>query len=168
MIVGEGVRWNALRAGSVNLKLGGVDLLQKTASTADGRFDEVELPGVEGEPALAAVTIEGPAERARTTIEIDAATVNRIARAAFQSKLGTAIDAAELVAPDRILIRRGDVALTGTLQVEADGALVVATTLGTVRLVEPDPSMPVRLTAVSATPAALELSGTIDLQSLLR
>lgn len=167
-IEAEGVHWNALRAGSVSLHLNGVDLLERTATTADGRFDEVELPGVDGDPALATVTISGPADAARTTIEIDPATVNRIALAAFETELGTTVDSVELLAPDRIRIRRGAVDLTGTLEVASDGALTVATSFGTVRLVEPDPSVPLRLIGVSTSAAGLELTGRMDLQSLLR
>ena len=51
---------------------------------------------------------------------------------------------------------------------EADGALVVESGLGTVRLVEPDPSIPLRLTAVSVVDGGLELTGTLDVSALLR
>jgi DUF2993 family protein len=162
-----GVRWNGLHAGSMSLRLNGVDLLARTATTADGRFGEVELQTTQGDPALAAITITGPADRARTTIEIDGATVNRLALAAFEQEVGTRPDSAELVAPDRIRVRLGGNALTGTLRVEADGALVVATSLGTVRLVEPDSAIPFTLTGVSAGPTGLELTGTTDVESLL-
>jgi hypothetical protein len=74
----------------------------------------------------------------------------------------------ELVAPNRIQVRLGGTALSGTLQVEADGALIVASTLGAVRLVEPDSSLPLRLTGVSVGDTGLRLTGTIDLASLLR
>ncbi len=162
-----GVRWNGLRAGSVSLRLNGVDLLGRTATTADGRFGEVELPTAHGDPALAAITLAGAAKRASTTIRIDAATVNRLAIAEFASELGTTIDSAELVAPDAIKVRRGNIELSATLQVEADGALVAASSFGTVRLVEPDPAIPFTLSGVSAGPAGLELTGTTDVESLL-
>ncbi len=166
-IEATGVRWNALRAGSVNLRLDGVDLIDRTATSADGRFGDVQLPAANGDSASSTVTISGPADRARTTIEIDAATVNRIALAAFEAELGTQMDSAELVAPDQISLRRGSIALTGTLRVEADGALVVTSSFGSIRLVEPDPTIPFNLTGVSAGPAGLELTGTTDVESLL-
>lgn len=166
-IEATGVRWNALRAGSVNLRLDGVDLIDRTATSADGQFGDVQLPAANGDSASSTVTISGPADRARTTIEIDAATVNRIALAAFEAELGTQIDSAELVAPDQISLRRGSIALTGTLRVEADGALVVTSSFGSIRLVEPDPTIPFNLTGVSAGPAGLELTGTTDVELLL-
>jgi hypothetical protein len=54
------------------------------------------------------------------------------------------------------------------LRVEADGALVVASSLGTVRLVEPDPSIPLRLTGVSIVDGGLALIGTLNVSALLR
>jgi hypothetical protein len=167
-IEAAGVQWNGLHAGSVSLRLDGVDLLGRTATTADGRFGEVQVPIAQGGPALAAITISGPAGRARTTILIDGATVSRLALAAFELKVGARPDAAELVAPDQIRVRVGGNALTGTLQVQSDGALVVATSIGTIRLVEPDPALPFTLTGVSAGTLGLELTGTTDLESLLR
>ena len=74
---------------------------------------------------------------------IDRATVNQIALAAFEQTFGTRPDSAELVAPDQIQVRLGGNALGGTLQVQADGALVVASGIGSVRLVEPNSVDPV-------------------------
>ena len=167
-IEAAGVQWNGLHAGSVSLRLGGVDLLGRTATTADGRFGQVELPTAQGGPALGTVTISGAASRARTTILIDGATVNRLALDAFEQKVGARPDGADLVAPNQIRVRIGGNSLTGTLQVQADGALIVTTSIGTIRLVEPDPAIPFTLTGVSAGPAALELTGTTDVASLLR
>lgn len=167
-IEATGVRWKDLRAGSMTLRLDGVDLLARSATTADGQFRDVELAVAGGDPALVAITFAGPADGAATTIEIDRAAVSRMALAAFEQEFGTRPDAAELVAPDQIQVRLGGSALSGTLQVDADGALVVVATIGAVRLVEPDSSLPLRLTGVSVGNAGLRLTGTTDLASLLR
>jgi hypothetical protein len=167
-IEATGVRWNALRAGSMSMRLDGVDLLGRTATTADGLFRDVELPVAGDDPALVGITIAGSADRARTTIDVDREAVNRIALAAFEREFGTRPDSVELVAPDRIRVLLGGNALSGTLRVEPDGSLVVASFLGTARLLEPDQSLPLELTGMSIGAAGLELTGTIDLQSLLR
>lgn len=167
-IEATGVRWNDLRAGSMSMRLDGVDLIGRTATTADGRLVDVELATTDGDPALVGITIAGPADRARTTVAIDEATVNRITLAAFEKEFGVRPDSAELVAPDGIRVQRGTLELSGTLRVDADGTLVVASSLGTVRLVEPDPSIPLRLSGVSVGPGGLELVGTLDLESLIR
>ena len=67
----------------MSIRLGGVDLLGRTATTANGQFRDVELATANGDPALVAITIAGLADEAHTTIEVDGATVNRLALAAF-------------------------------------------------------------------------------------
>lgn len=167
-IEATGVRWEDLRAGSMTMRLDGVDLLARTATSADGQFRDVELAVAGGDPALVGIGIKGPADGARTTIDIDGPTVNRIALAAFEEEFGTRPDSADLVAPDGIRVRLGPSELQGRLRVEADGALVVASSLGTVRLVEPDPSIPLRLTGVSIVDGGLALIGTLNVSALLR
>ena len=167
-IEATGVRWEDLRAKSMSMRLDGVDLLARTATTADGQFRDVELAMAGGDPALVGIGISGPAEAARTTIDIDGTTVSRVALAGFEEEFGTRPDSAELVAPDRIRVRLGGNELQGTLQVEAGGALVVTSGLGTVRLLEPNPSIPLRLTGVSIESGDLELIGSLDVSAMLR
>jgi len=167
-IAATGVRWNTLRAGSMSLRLDDVDLLERSATSAEGQFGDVELPVSGDDPALVGITIDGPADRARTTIDIDRAAVDRIALAAFEREFGTRPDSVELIAPDKIQVSLGGNGLNGTLRVDPDGSLVVASMLGTARLLQPDQSLPLQLTGVSVGAAGLELTGTIDLQSLLR
>lgn len=162
------VRWNGLRAGSMSMRLDGVDFLDRTAATAEGRFDGVEIPVADGDPGLVGMTITGPARRAVTTITIDSRTINLLALGAFERAFGSRPDAAELVAPDGIRVRSGTSELAGTLQVEPDGALVVTSILGKVRLVEPDSSIPLRLTGLSIVGGGMTLSGTLDVSALLR
>jgi hypothetical protein len=114
------------------------------------------------------IAIHGPANGARTTIEIDRPTVNRMALAAFEETFGTRPDSAELVAPNGVRVGIGGRELNGTLRVDVDGALVVSSGLGTIRLVEPDPSLPLRLTSVSIVDGGLALTGTLDVSALLR
>jgi hypothetical protein len=151
----------------MTMRLDGVDLLGRTATTADGQFRDVELAVAGGDPALVGIAIHGPADGARTTIEIDGPTVNRMALAAFEETFGTRPDSAELVAPNEIRVGIGGKELNGALGVDADG-LVVASGLGTIRLVAPNPSLPLRLTSVSIVDGGLNLTGTLDVSALLR
>ena len=166
-IEATGVRWEDLRARSMSMRLDGVDLLARTATTADGQFRDVELAMAGGEPALVGIGISGPAEGARTTIDIDGPTVNRVALTAFEEEFGTRPDSSDLVAPDRIRVRLGGKELHGTLRVEANG-LVVTSGLGTIRLLEANPSIPLRLTGVSIVNGDLRLIGTLDVSAMLR
>jgi hypothetical protein len=167
-IEARGVRWKELRAGSMTMRLDGVDLLGRTASTADGQFRDVEFAVAGGQPARVEIAIHGLAEVAHTTIAIDGPTVNRMALAAFEKTFGSRPDSAELVAPNGVKVGIGDSELNGTLRVDVDGALVVSSALGTIRLVEPDPSLPLRLTSVSIVNGGLALNGTLDVSALLR
>lgn len=167
-IEATGVRWKDLRAGSMSMRLDGVDLLTRTATTANGEFRHVEMAVAGGDPALVGIGISGPADGAGTTIDIDGPTVSRMALDAFQDTIGTRPDSAALVAPNQVQVTLVGRQLSGTLIVEADGALVVETGLGKVRLVEPNPSIPIRLTAVSVVDGGLELEGTLDVSALLR
>jgi hypothetical protein len=166
-IEARGVRWKELRAGSMTMRLDEVNLLGRTATTADGQFRDVEFAVADGEPARVGIAIHGPADGARTTIDIDGPTVNRMALAAFEETFGTRPDSAELVAPNGIRVGIGDRQLDGTLRVDVDGALVVSSGLGTIRLVEPDPSLPLRLTSVSIVDGGLALTGSLDVSALL-
>ena len=164
----SGVRWNDLHAGSMSMRLEGVDLLGRTATTANGHFSDVEIPVSNDAPALVEITIAGPADRARTTIVVDPASINRLALAAFEKQFGVRPDSVQLTAPDRIQVRLSGNSLSGTLGVDTSGALVVASTLGTASLLQPSQALPLTITAVSVGDAGLELTGTVDVQSLLR
>jgi hypothetical protein len=167
-ISATGVRWNGLRLASVALTLGSVDLVGRTAATADGRFGGVQLHGPGGRPVLADVALKGAADAATTTVTIDAATVSAMALAAFESNYGVRPASATLVAPDVIRLKIAGLTVSGQLAVAADGSLVAIANGSRIHLVDPDPSLPFHLTGVAATPTALQLQGTLDVGSLLR
>jgi hypothetical protein len=157
-----------LRLATFALSLGSVDLIAKTAATADGRFGGVQLHGTGGQPILADVVLKGSADAAPTTITIDSATVNAMALAAFESSFGVRPSSASLVAPDVIRLKIAGLTVSGKLAVAADGSIVAVANGSTIRLVVPDPSLPFHLTGLSVTATTLELHGTIDVGSLLR
>ena len=162
------MRWMDLRAGSMTLRLDGVDLLDArrppptvSSMTSSSTWRAASRPSWGSRSS-------GPADGARTTVAIDGPTVSRIALAAFEQEFGSRPDSADLAAPDVIRIRGGGGELSGRLQVAGDGALTVVSGLGTLRLVEPDAASPFTLSGVSVTAGGLELTGTLDIDSLLR
>jgi hypothetical protein len=152
----------------MSLALDGVDIAGRTASTAAGRFEGVALAGTSAGLLLGDIDVRGPADAALTTVRLPNESVNALAIAAFERELGVRPEAATLIAPDGLLLQAGGQAITGRFEIDATGALIVASTLGTIRLVEQEPSVPLRLTGATVTGAGLELTGTIDLASLLR
>jgi hypothetical protein len=167
-IMATGVRWNTLRLASLSLSLGSVDLVARTAATADGRLGGAQLNRADGEPIVGDVVVSGPADAARTTFSVDAPAVDAMAIAAFETTFGVRPSSATLAAPDLVRVKVGGLTISGRLSVAADGSIVVTANGATIRLLAPDPSLPVRLTALSVTPKGIELVGTIDVSSLLR
>jgi hypothetical protein len=164
----DDVDWNGLRARSLDLTLEDVDLLSRRAATANGRLIGVELPNADPPGSLATVEIEGPAADATATITIDGDTVEAMAIAAFEAKLGVEPDSATLEEPDVIRVRAGAIELAGSMEVAPDGSVEVDTPLGSVTVVEADPSQPFTLTDVAVEGDSLVLTGTVDLVDLIR
>ena len=167
-ITATGVRWNGLRLATLALSLGSVDLVARTAATAEGQFGGVQLHGTGGKPILGDVQLSGSADAAQTTITVDAATVSSMALAAFEASYGVKPSSASLVAPDIIRVKVAGLTISGQLAVAADGSIGVVANGTTIRLVDPDPSLPFHLIGLSVTSKALELRGTLDVGALLR
>jgi hypothetical protein len=167
-IEAAGVEWNNVRAGTMTVELRDVDLVNRTVRTADGRLDDVELEQTddEGDPLFFAVVFSGPSDEAVTAVSIDRRTAERLAIAAFEAELDVRPDGASLVAPDTIRFTSGDQVVSGRLEVTAAGELQATTPLGIVTVVE-SVGLPLELTDVSVGPSGLELTGTLDVSSLL-
>jgi len=167
-IEGSNVRWNDLRAESLSLTLGTVNLVDRTAVSADGFLDGVDLAQPGADPALASVAFRGSARAARTTIRIDAATVEGLALVAFKRALGAEPQSVTLVGPNVLRVQTSLGAVDGTMEIDAGGALVVRASIATIGLVDPGASTPIILTGVSVRDGDLELTGTLDVTDLLR
>jgi hypothetical protein len=163
----DDIDWNGVEARALDLTLTGVDLLGRRAATAEGRFTGVELPNIEPPGSLATIEIDGPADSATARIMIDGGTVEAMAVAAFEERLGIRPDSARLEAPNVIRVQAGPVQLAGELEISADGGVDVSTQLGTVTVVDADSALPMTFTDVAVENGALVLSGTIDLNDLL-
>src|SRR5260221_5250359 len=87
-ITATGVRWNGLRLATLALNLGSVDLVARTAATAEGNFGGVQLHGTGGQPILGDVQLSGSADAARTTSPMDPAAGSSMALAAFYASSG--------------------------------------------------------------------------------
>jgi hypothetical protein len=166
-ITATGVRWNGLRLATLALSLGSVDLVARTAATAEGRFGGVQLHGTGGKPILGDVQLSGSADAAQTTITVDAATVSTMVLAGFEASYGVKPSSANLVAPDIIRVKVAGLTISGQLAVATDGSIGVVANGSTIRLVDPDPSLPFHLIGLSATSKALELRGTLDVGALI-
>ena len=166
-VEGTQVDWNGLQAQRLDLTLHDVDFLGRTAGDVTGRLTGVELPGIEPPGSLATIDIEGPGNAAVTTITIDGPTVEAMATAAFEEKLGVKPTSASLSEPNVIRVVAGPVQLAGAVTIGPNGSLDVTTPVGTVTVIDADPSLPVRLASVAVENGSLVLTGTFDVGALL-
>ena len=121
----------------------------------------------DAEPTSADVDIDGAADAAAATIVVDGATVDRVVKAAMKAKFGVAVTATTLVAPDTLRISVAGASVEGRLVIDATGALGLSTPLGTTPVLSLDSAFPLRLEAVRAIGANLELDATLDAQALI-
>ena len=166
-VEGTNVRWNDLRAESLTLTLETVNLIDRTAVSADGFLDGVDFAEPGADPVLASVAFSGSAKAAKTTVRIDSATVERLATVAFQRALGSTPEAVTLVPPNILRVQTSLGTVDGTLTIDGAGALVVRASIATIGLVDPGASTPIKLTGLAVRDGSLELTGSLDVASLL-
>jgi hypothetical protein len=167
LVDGTDVTWNGLSADTLHLTLDDVDFVGRSAGQTNGRLTGVELPNVDPPGSKATVDIEGPGASAVVTVTIDNATVERMAIAAFEQKLGIRPASAALSEPNVIRFQAGPVTASGALTIGPDGSLGVSTPLGTVTVLQPSPSQPIQLTSVAVEGDNLVLTGTLNVKDLL-
>ncbi|HEX5015436.1 MAG TPA: hypothetical protein VFV72_14920 [Candidatus Limnocylindrales bacterium] len=166
-IEADDIDWNGLKARALDLALDDVDIIGRRAATAEGRLTGAELPNVDPPGSLATVEIDGPADDATVTVTIDGETVEAMAIEAFEARLGVRPDSATLEAPNRIRIRSGGLELAGGIEVSPAGDVHVVVPLGTLTVVDGDPSVPFQLTDATVESGTLVLTGSIDLNDLM-
>jgi hypothetical protein len=166
-IDGRDVTWRTFRAARLQLTLRDVDLFRRTAGSIEGTIDGAELQTVEDPAPTANVTIEGTGGEAAAMIRVPGATVDRLVKRGFAKEFGVAVVATSLVAPDVLRISATGTTIQGRLAIDATGALVLVTSLGSADLFRFDPSFPIVLTGVRVRGADLELAGTLDPAALL-
>ena len=128
----------------------------------------VELPNVAPPGSTATIDIAGPGDAATVTITIDGPTFEAMAAEAFNKKLGIRPASVTLAEPNILRVVAGPITASSVMTVAPDGSLGVATPLGTVSVLDPDPSRPFHLTSVAVEGGSLVLTGTFDVAELLR
>jgi hypothetical protein len=167
-ITGSDVDWQALHARRLALSLDDVDLLSRTAASIRGSLDDARLDdGNGGTAAARSIRIAGPAAAATTTIQVDASAVRQAAISTAARNFGVTISDVKLAAPDRLQLVTPGATIDGRLTIGADGALALTTRLGAVPILRIDPSLPLRLTAVSVVDGGLQLTGALNVETLL-
>ncbi len=158
-----------LHAGSIDLTLGDVELIDRTFGTVTGTLTDVRVPAPDGDPiTIQSAVINGPSTAATATLTASSAELTKLAQAQFQNTTGIA-STVTIAAPDNVTVTVNGRAQPGKLAVK-NGAIVVIPTssaLPTVTLIDSGAGNPFRFTSVAIGTGTVTLVGTIDLQTLL-
>ena len=161
-------RWRGVRIASLDVSLDGVDLVGRTATTAEGRLDGVEFASAGGQAVLADVELTGAAAAAATTIRIDSASVESVTLDAFETHFGVRPTTAHLVAPDTIRVVLGGLTVDSRLSIGSDGSVVAGARGDAIVLFTPSAALPLRVRRLAVTSSGLTLHGTLDVGALVR
>ncbi len=166
-IAGTDVDFRTFHAATLSLVLTDVDVVGRTAGHIAGRITGAALRTSDGATTTGDVDIDGDASAADATIVVDAATVDRAVKAAFQTKFGVAVTSTELVAPNTLRIRAPGATIEGRLVIDDSGAIALSTSLGSAPILSLDPSFPLRLRGVGVVGGNLRIDATLDAEALL-
>jgi len=165
--------FHEVRMARVDVTLGDVALLDRTAGSVDGTLTGVEIDPPGGPPIHASsVVLSGSSAAIRATLSLSTEDVTAIARSAVAAVAGASPSRVTLASPDRVTVAVGDQSLAGRLVIDAGGALVfhpttpVGRITGDVDLIRPGPDVPLRIRTVSLTPTGATITATIDASAL--
>jgi hypothetical protein len=159
-----------LRMATVDLTLHDVSLVDRTFDRLDGTLTGVRFVSPTAGPVLAnRVTVSGPPDAALLNISLSPSDVRAVATSAGQAFLGLPPTEIVLSAPDRITFTIAGRTVNGRLAITTDGALVLRPSTGSsgsIELMRPTPTLPLKLRSFAITTDGLDVLGTIDLAGL--
>lgn len=148
--------FRGMEIGELDLALGDVRILDRTAGTLDGELRDVTVRVESGERVtLDRITLAGDLGHVTTTIVISAADATSLISDAVERQTGVRPGSVRLAAPDRVTVRAG-IPVRGRLVVTGAGNLVVRVDEGPLAgsqllLVRGGEDLPIRLTSVGVT-----------------
>lgn len=157
-----------LTAARVDLLLSDVDLLGRRAGVVAGELTGVRVGGADDPLAIDAVEVSGPASGATTVVTIPPASVEGVVALAIERTFGTRGASVRLVSPDRLSFALAGRQVEAVVSVGASGSLVASAPIGALELVPASAFRPLRVTNARVAGGALVLTGTLDLDALLR
>jgi hypothetical protein len=158
----------SLKANTVDVTLGSVDLLGRTFGSVTGTLSGVQVAAPNGDPVnIDQVTLTGPGASTTATATMSTATAQALA----QSQLGAVgvVSRVSFKSPDVVVMKIASGTFTGRL-VTANGSLILvpnSSTVPSVILIDPSGGNPFHADSVSIGPTGLTLVGTMDVEKLL-
>jgi hypothetical protein len=161
-----------LEIGRLDVNLGDVAILARTAGTIEGTLTDVAVPLEGGSLTLDEIAIQGDDEHITATTVVPGAQVKALMTHAIEEQTGVRPSSVTLTSPDRVAIKtsvglevQGRLAVTeaGDLVVRAEGPLAGQDIV----LLQGGGPLPIQLTGVRVTPAgALRLTGDLAISLL--
>jgi hypothetical protein len=153
--------------GELDLVLGDVSILDRSAGSVEGTLTDVTITGLGGrEVTLDEIAVAGGGDDVTATTLLDGAVAERLIADAVEERTGARPDSVSLRDPDRLVIEAG-IEVGGTLDVDRAGNLVLELDdnplgLEEVVLLRGGEDLPIRLTDVLVTPGRdLQLDGDL-------
>ncbi len=165
--------FRGMRIGRLDLALGDVRVLERTAGAVDGSLDAVTVTVGKDTVTLSSIDLLGAGDAITATTTIPNAEAEALIADAVERELGTRPTSITLATPDVLTVKAG-ITATGRLAVTRAGDLVVqadAGPLGTLQavLLQGGDDLPIRLTSVKVTKAGdVKLVGDLSIGLLGR
>ncbi len=154
--------------GTLDLVLGDVSVLERTAGTVDGELTDVSMQATGGHRVtLDRITIGGGGDHVTTATVIPKADAEALISDAVGAQTGVRPTSVSLVAPDWVTVRAGGKTLGGRFAINGNGDLVVRGDEGAgagteLVLVRGGKDLPIELTSVRVTTSGgLRLAGDL-------
>jgi hypothetical protein len=164
--------FRGLEIGALDVTLGDVAIVDRTAGSVDGRLTDVVLANVGArEVRLRSITLSGGGEVVTAATTVEAAQADRLIADALEAELGARPSSVGMAAPDRITVNVG-VAVHGRLSVTGAGDVIVTVSDGPaagreITLLQGGEDLPIRLTSVTVTAGGdLRLAGELAVSLL--
>jgi hypothetical protein len=156
-ITATNASFRGTRIGRLDVALGDVRVLDRTAGSVDGTLDDVTVQVGAEKLTLSSIDVLGGGDAITATTTIPNSEAEALVADAVERETGTRPTSITLAAPDRVTVKAG-VSITGRLAVNPSGDLVVradAGALGTLQqtLLRGGDDLPIRLTSVTVTRA---------------
>jgi len=162
--------FRGLEMGSLDLVLGDVSVLERTAGTVDGELTDVTITASGGETVtLDRITLAGGGKAITTTTIVPNAEAEALIAHAVEAQTGVRPTSVTLTAPDGLTVKAGGTTLKGRFAINGKGDLVVrgvdGAAAGTeIALVRGGEDLPIELTSVKVTQGGgLRLSGDLSI-----
>jgi hypothetical protein len=145
--------FRGLEMGSLDLVLGDVSLLDRSAGAVDGELTDVTIRAGSGPVRLDRITIGGTAEAITATAVVPNAEAEALIADAVEAQTGSRPTAVTLTAPDGLSVTVRGQTLKGRFVVNGRGDLVVRGTSGVIKdtdvaLIRGGDDLPIELTSV--------------------